>query len=105
MTSRFSLRRLIGSVLAFALCFAFFYLANLLAADVRYPLAIFCLVLSVVCLGVGFCMVSRGSAKVSQTSSRPSSNSLRVEPPYFPFGSTACSLNIELAGCTPSLPI
>jgi hypothetical protein len=59
MTSQPSPRRLLAAFLAFALCFALFYAANLLAADVRYPLAIFCLVLSIICLGIGLCTLSR----------------------------------------------
>ena len=59
MPSQLTPRRSLAALLAFALCFALFYLANLLAADVRYPLAIFCLILSIACLGVGLCLLSR----------------------------------------------
>ena len=59
MTSHLTPRRSLAALLTFAICFALFYLANLLAADVRYPLAIFCLVVSIVCFGVGLCLLSR----------------------------------------------
>lgn len=45
--------------MAFASCVGFFYLANILAADVRYPLAIFCVVVSFLCFGAGVFLVSR----------------------------------------------
>jgi hypothetical protein len=52
-------RRLSAALGAIAASFALFYAANLLAADVRYPLAIFCFVLSIASFGVGLCLVSR----------------------------------------------
>jgi hypothetical protein len=58
-TSRPTPRRPLAAVAAFALCAALFYAANLLAADVRYPLAIFCLVLSIASFVVGLCLISR----------------------------------------------
>ena len=59
MPSSLKPRRPLAALLAFALSFALFYLANLLAADVRYPLAIFCLILSIISFGGGLCLLSR----------------------------------------------
>ena len=53
------LRRMLGSLLAFGACGAFFYLANVLAADVRYPLARFCVGVSLLCFGAGVFLLSR----------------------------------------------
>ena len=47
------------SLLAFGACGASFYLANVLAADVRYPLARFCAGVSLLCFGVGVFLLSR----------------------------------------------
>jgi len=52
-------RRLIAAFLTLALSIILFVAGNLLAADVRYPLAIFCLVLSIVSFGVALCLFSR----------------------------------------------
>jgi hypothetical protein len=59
MTSSLTPRRPLAALVAFALSFVLFYLANILAADVRYPLAIFCFILSIVSFGVGLCLLSR----------------------------------------------
>lgn len=59
MPSGRTLRRLLAAITAFTLALAIFYAANLLAADVRYPLAIFCFVLSIASFGVGLCLISR----------------------------------------------
>jgi len=56
MPTRLTLRRPFAAIVA--LGFALFYAANRLATDIRYPLAVFCLVLSVVSFGVGLCLVS-----------------------------------------------
>jgi hypothetical protein len=53
------LRRMLWSLLAFGACGAFFYLANVLAADVRYPLARLCVGVSVLCFGAGVFLLSR----------------------------------------------
>jgi len=53
------LRRMLWPLLAFGACVAFFYLANVLAVDVRYPLARFCLGVSVLCFGAGVFLLSR----------------------------------------------
>jgi hypothetical protein len=58
VTASLTLRRLLAALLAFALSFALFSWANRLAADVRYPLAIFCLVLSIVSFGAGLFLIS-----------------------------------------------
>jgi hypothetical protein len=52
-------RRMLWSLLAFGACGAFFYLANVLAADIRYPLARFCVGVSVLCFGAGVFLLSR----------------------------------------------
>ncbi len=54
-----TLRRILGSLTAFAACGAFFYLANVLAADVRYSLSILCVGVSVLCFGAGVFLLSR----------------------------------------------
>lgn len=54
-----SRRRMLGSLLAFGVCGASFYLANVLAADVRYPLARFCVGVSLLCFGAGVFLLSR----------------------------------------------
>jgi hypothetical protein len=54
-----SRRRMLGSLLAFGACGASFYLANVLAADVRYPLARFCVGVSSLCFGAGVFLLSR----------------------------------------------
>ena len=54
-----SSRRMLWSLLAFGVCGAFFYLANVLAADVRYPLARFCVGVSLLCFGAGVFLLSR----------------------------------------------
>jgi hypothetical protein len=59
MISPATSQRLLFGFLAFASCAGFFWLANVLAADVRYPLAIFCCVVSFLCFGVGLFLVSR----------------------------------------------
>jgi hypothetical protein len=52
------LQRRAWSIVAFGFCAGFFAAANALAGDVRYPLAIFCLCLSLVFLGIGVCLLS-----------------------------------------------
>ena len=54
-----SRRRMLWSLLAFGACGAFFYLAHVLAADVRYPLARFCVGVSLLCFGAGVFLLSR----------------------------------------------
>jgi hypothetical protein len=56
-------QRLLWALAAFASCAGFFWLANVLAADVRYPLAIFCCVVSFLCFCVGVFLVSRRLAE------------------------------------------
>ncbi len=65
MTSRITLRRLLGATVALSLSFALFCWANQLAADVRYPLAFFCFTLSIAAFCVGMFLISRRLAAVT----------------------------------------
>jgi hypothetical protein len=58
MTSQATSPRLLWALAAFGACVGFFYLANVLAADVRYPLAIFCCVVSFLCFVAGVFLLS-----------------------------------------------
>jgi hypothetical protein len=58
------LRRMLGSLLAFGACGASFYLANVLAADIRYPLARFCVGVSLLCFGAGVFLLSRRLSEI-----------------------------------------
>ncbi len=54
-----TLRRILGSLIAFAACGGFLFVANALAADVRYPLARFFVGVSLLCFGAGVFLLSR----------------------------------------------
>lgn len=59
MISQATSRKLLWTLAAFSSCAGFFYLANVLAVDVRYLLTIFRVVTSFLCFGAGVFLMSR----------------------------------------------